>query len=164
MAIAEGLENLGFLFLLQGKHDEAVEVYNRELAIRRELNGENHPSTARTISHLADCFGIMGDYAGSEKHYRQARKIIHSHYPKTHPDAIEVSAGLASALLRTNQPEAEELLFEILEIKEKVYGRENPQYAWTLYNLAFLMNNQKRFDEGRKICRRNSRFAKRFYQ
>ncbi len=152
LAIAEGLENLGFLFLLQGRHDEAVEVYSRELIIRNELNGENHPSTARTMSHLADCFGIMGDYAGSEKHYRQARKIIHGFYPKTHPDAIEVSAGLASALLRTNQQEAEDLLFEILEIKEKVFGRQNPQYAWTLYNLAFLMNNQKRFDEGHKFA------------
>ncbi len=151
-AIAEVLENLGFLFLFQGRHDEAVDTYNRELAIRRELNGENHPSTARTIAHLADCFGIMGDYAGSEKHYRQARKIIHSHYPKTHPNAIEVSAGLASALLRTNQREAEELLFEILEIKEKVFGKENPQYAWTLYNLAFLMNNQNQFDEGQKFA------------
>ena len=151
-AIAEVLENLGFLFLFQGKHSEAVEVYSRELAIRREVNGENHPSTARTIAHLADCFGIMGDYAGSEKHYRQARKIILEFYPKTHPDAIEVSAGLASALLRTNQREAEDLLYEILEIKEKVFGRQNPQYAWTLYNLAFLMNNQKRFDEGERFA------------
>lgn len=152
LLIAEVLENLGFLFLFQGRHEEAVEIYNQELKIRVELNGENHPSTARTINHLADCIGIMGDYFSSEKHYRQAQKIIHQHFPKTHPDAIEVSAGLASALLRTNQREAEELLFEILELKEKVYGRQNPQYAWTLYNLAFLKNNQEKFAEGERFA------------
>lgn len=60
--IAVSLNNLGFLFILQGTHEEAVKIYNRELAIRREINGENHPATARTISHLADCFNVMGDY------------------------------------------------------------------------------------------------------
>jgi hypothetical protein len=88
---------------------------------------------------------------GSEKLNRQARKIIHSYHRKTHANAIEVSAGFAGALLRTNQTEAEELLFEILETKEKVFGRQNPQYARTLCNPAFLMNNRKRFSEGEKF-------------
>ncbi len=152
LLIAEVLENLGFLFLLQGKHVEAIKIFERELSINTDLNGKNHPSSARTISRLADCFSIMSDYEVSAMLYRQAQKIIHAHYPKTHPEAIEVSAGLASTLLRTNQKEAEDLLNEILEIKEKVFGKENSQYAWSQYNLAFLMNSQKRFDEAEKIA------------
>ncbi|MEZ5426641.1 MAG: serine/threonine-protein kinase [Pyrinomonadaceae bacterium] len=152
LKIAEVLGNLGLLLLYQGRHQEAVETYRREKAIRTDLSGPDHPSTARTISRLADCFGIMGDYKGTEKLYRQALKIIRKQYPKTHPDAIESAAGLASALLRTDQKEAEELLFDILRTKESVFGKENPQYAWTLYNLAFLMNNQRRFAEGEKFA------------
>ncbi len=161
-AVAEVLDNLGFLLLFQGKHEEAVAIYNRELAIRNETDGENHPVTAHVIAHLANCVGIMGDYADSEKFYRRARKIILESHPNTHPVAIEVSAGLASTLLRTNQKEAEHLLFEILETKKRVFGRENPQYAWTLYNLAYLMNNQRRFDEAQKFANEILAFRKEF--
>lgn len=152
LLIGEVLDNLGFLFVLQGKHEDAIEIHNRELAIRQELSGRNHPSNARTITHIADCYGIMGDYAKSEKLCRQAVRIIETHYPKTHPDVIEVTAGLANALLRTNQTEAENLLHELLKTREKVFGKESPLYAWTLYNLAFLLNNQQRFDEAQKFA------------
>ncbi|MCW5961682.1 MAG: tetratricopeptide repeat protein [Pyrinomonadaceae bacterium] len=34
-----------------------------------------------------------------------------------------------------------------MKVKQEVYGEESPQYAWSLYNLAFLLNNQLRFNE-----------------
>jgi serine/threonine-protein kinase len=154
LLIAEVLENLGFLSILQGKHEEALKIYYKELAMLNGLKGRNHPATTRTLSRLADCFGIMGNYKGAEKLSRQALKIIETHYPKTHPDVIEVTAGLANTLLRTNQTEAENLLYELLQTREKVFSKESPQYAWTLYNLAFLMNIQQRFDEGQKFAER----------
>lgn len=151
LKIADVLRNLAFLCLLQGKHEVAISIYQNELAIRQELSGKNHPSIAKTIVELTQAFGLIGNHIDSEKLSRQALKIIQTHYPKTHPDVIEVTARLAQTLISTNQAEAEELLYELLETREKVFGNKSPQYAWTFYHLAFLFNNQKRFKESQEV-------------
>ncbi|MEB3278291.1 MAG: CHAT domain-containing tetratricopeptide repeat protein [Lyngbya sp.] len=55
------LNNLGLLYLLQGRYDEAEPLYQRSLAMWEKFYGENHPNVAVSLSNLALLYLSQGD-------------------------------------------------------------------------------------------------------
>ena len=54
--LAVSLNNLGALYSLTGKPNEAAEFLKRSLAIREEQLGPTHPQVATGLNNLADAY------------------------------------------------------------------------------------------------------------
>src|SRR5205807_774037 len=57
---ALGYHNVAFCLDIQGKHREALPLFQRALAIFRKVHGEQHPGTATTWNNLASCLAHLG--------------------------------------------------------------------------------------------------------
>jgi len=67
---AQALHNIGEVYQAQGRYPEALEVYRRALALRKELG--YHSGVGSTLMAIADIQDIQGQYANALALYKQA--------------------------------------------------------------------------------------------
>jgi tetratricopeptide (TPR) repeat protein len=60
-AVALCLNNLGHLYVLQEKYEDAAKVLTRAVEIYQQINGREHPATARALMNLAGTYQQQGD-------------------------------------------------------------------------------------------------------
>jgi len=74
-------------------------------------------------------------------------------FPKIHPDRIQLLEFLSTAAAATNDyHSAEKYLLQILEIKEKLYGKQSPEYALSEVKLAnYYISYMDKIKEAEKI-------------
>ena len=73
--IAGTLNDLGELYLNQGKYQEAEYELQEALAIRQQMLGEEHLDVAQTLYNLASLYRTQGAYVKAEPFYVQALHI-----------------------------------------------------------------------------------------
>ncbi|CAN5266016.1 hypothetical protein BH10ACI1_BH10ACI1_23290 [soil metagenome] len=151
LLVAGILHNLGGLFLLKGKHAEAMEIHREEITIRRAHLGDVHADVAESLKDLAVVLGTVGNLSEAEQLNREALEILRKIYLEEHPDVASAMTTLASAVEHKNPTEAENLFREALSMRRKLLGNEHPDVAWTLYNYAFLLYNKRDFAAAIKL-------------
>jgi len=75
LADADRLNEQVVQLFQQGKYADAIPLAERALAIRRRLQGPNHPAVAISLNNLAALYEVMGAYDKAEPLYRQALEI-----------------------------------------------------------------------------------------
>jgi tetratricopeptide (TPR) repeat protein len=73
--VAEGLMSLGYAVFVQGRHQEALSLYDEALAIQKHLHGEDHLAVARVYSRMADVRIAARDRDASEQLWLKALAI-----------------------------------------------------------------------------------------
>jgi len=93
--VANSLQNIGSLHLEQGKHDEALEMYEEAIAINTRALGVDNEPCARVYYLMARAKHRSGDNAGAVQDAREAVRI----YAKLGIDN-QVSQNCAALLRR----------------------------------------------------------------
>ncbi len=133
---------LGLAYLNVGDAARAVQEYERALALREAVQGDNHPETASCRNQLAIAYRIAG-------RTDQASRLF-----QLNPDSADHAAALAvrgTLLLLEKKPaEAELKLRECLNIRRKTQPDD-----WRTYETESLLGeallNQKRFAEAEPL-------------
>ncbi len=146
---AEGLDNepeleavlagtLGDVYRNLGLYDEAVELLQRSVDLRRALYPEGDPRLAVALNDLGSVLYYMERYAEAEAHLRESLALRRQLGEE--PRAIARGLNnLASALKQQDKlAEAGELYREALAIREELFGDDDPMVASTLYSLGAL--------------------------
>jgi CHAT domain-containing protein/Tfp pilus assembly protein PilF len=118
-------------------------LYQQALAIRKEVLGEKHPSTATSLNNLAGLYESQGNYSAAEPLYQQALAIVKEVLGEKHPDtaaSLNNLAGLYES--QGNYSAAEPLYQQALAIRKEVLGEKHPDTAQSLNNLAVLYFSQ----------------------
>jgi eukaryotic-like serine/threonine-protein kinase len=131
-----------------GHYDTAKALYQRALAMHKQLFGERHPSIAADLLNLANLEQELAYYGEAERLARQALEINRPYYGNEHP----VTASNLTVLGRTLQfqkryDEAVEALKQALAIRERVYGKVHPSVADTVNELGSVAYMRDQFDE-----------------
>jgi len=66
------LENLGLVYEVLGRYQEAEPLYQRVWELRKEISGNNHPSVAGAIEKLAGVYEAQQKYLLAATAYRKA--------------------------------------------------------------------------------------------
>ena len=75
------------IFVLgKGDHAAARPYYERALAIRLEVLGEQHPDTASSLNNMGYLLQAMGDHAAARPYYERALAIRLEVLGEQHPD------------------------------------------------------------------------------
>ena len=99
------LENLGLVYEVLGRYQEAEPLYQRVWELRKEISGNNHPSVAGAIEKLAGVYEAQQKYADAEKLYLQSLEVQQNTLGPHHPELARLLQRRAEALRNLNREE-----------------------------------------------------------
>lgn len=146
--LIEPLTNKGKILLLKGDYTETERVALRANEIAVKTYGEVSTKTAPTQKLLSDLHYMLGDYEKAEAQIRKALISQEKQFSRNH---IETAKSISQlALIKfykgDNTKEVEKLMIESRDIIAAKLGKDNPQYAEILKNVATLYISEKKYD------------------
>jgi len=139
----------------RARYREAEPLYRRALAIREQVLGPEHPTTAMSLYSLAGLCQAQGRFEEAESLYQGALTIYEQVLGPEHPTtamSLYSLAGLCQAQGRYE--EAEPLYQRALTIREQALGSEDRFTAMGLNSLAGLYQAQGRYEEAEPLYQR----------
>jgi CHAT domain-containing protein/tetratricopeptide (TPR) repeat protein len=148
LRLIEPLVNKGRLILAKGDYTEAEKIARRALQIATQVYTDQSTKAAPAQKLLGSIYYTIGDY---DKAQDNVSKALQSQRREFGPEHIEVAKSLSQlALIKfykgDNHKEVEPLLIEARDIIGKRVGKDNPQYAEVLKDVAVLYIHDKRYD------------------
>ncbi len=148
LRLIEPLVNMGQLTLAEGDYTDAEKIALRANAIALNIYGEKSTKTAPTQKLLSDVYYTIGDYDKALTYVQRAMQSQERQFGRNH---IEVAKSMSQlALIKfykgDNRSEVEKLMIESRDIMGARLGKDNPQYAEILKNVAVLYISEKKFD------------------
>jgi len=148
LRLIEPLVNMGQLTLAEGAYTDAEKIAQRVNGLAREVYGEKSTKTAPTQKLLSDIYYTIGDYEKAQDYIQRSLESQQKQFGRDH---IEVAKSLSQLALikfyKGDDPKAvEKILLEARDIMGNKLGKENPQYADILKNVAILNISQQKYD------------------
>jgi serine/threonine protein kinase/tetratricopeptide (TPR) repeat protein len=163
--LAETLTELANAQFYAGHLDVSNSLNLRVVAMDRQLYGERHPNVAEDLINLGAIQTEWGNYATTERYYRQALDIIQGFYGKDHPETASVMTLLGRSLNNQGRfNESADMLREALGIQERVYGQVHPRVASALGELGKVALQQGKLDEAEADFRRQADIYREVYK
>ncbi|HEY9489866.1 MAG TPA: tetratricopeptide repeat protein, partial [Chryseosolibacter sp.] len=148
LRLIEPLIDRGRILLAKGDYTEADRVARRANEIAMRIYGDKSTKTAATQKLLGDINYTLGDYEKAEENLMKATVSQEAQFGRRH---IEVAKSLSQlALIKFHKGDdrnsVEKLMLEGRDIMAEKLGKENPQYAEILKDVAVLYISQGKYD------------------
>lgn len=160
--------------LERGRYQEAETLHYRVLAIHEKTLGQEHPTTATSLSNLGNVLHLQGKFKEAEAVHRRALAIREKVLGAEHPDTATSMNNLANVLQEQGKDEllspsearaqarfnlqayteTESLFRKALAIQERALGPSHPATANTLNNLSTYLDRRGRPQEAEPLQRR----------
>ena len=160
--------------LQRGRYQEAETLHYRVLAIHEKTLGQEHPTTATSLSNLGNVLHLQGKFKDAEGVHRRALAIREKVLGAEHPDTATSMNNLANVLQEQGKDEllspsearaqarfnlqayteTESLFRKALAIQERTLGPNHPATANTLNNLSTYLDRRGRPQEAEPLQRR----------
>jgi CHAT domain-containing protein len=146
--LIDPLVDKGRILLAKGDYTEADRIARRANELAVNIYGEQSTKSAPTQKLLADINFTLGDYEKAGQNITKAIASQERQFGRRH---IEVAKSLSQlALIKfhkgDNKKTVEKLMLEARDIMADKLGKENPQYAEILKNVAVLYISQEKYD------------------
>ncbi len=159
------LHNLAVVHSIQAKWAEARPLIDESLEIRVELFGEDHIELAASYDLLARYHSHLGEFGEAVVAARRALAITEREHGALDKSAITLKHNLAYFLRDNGELEqARVLLEEIVELRVRELGPENPDTLTALSSLAHVWHAMGEHEEaadsyGRILSAREAMFG-----
>ena len=138
---------LGKLYEGQGKYDLAEPLYVECLAMRKEVLGDRHPDTLKSMNGLAVIYYNQGKYDKAEPLFVACLAMYKEVLGNRHPDTLGSMDNLAILYdIQGKYGLAEPLHGECLAMRKEVLGDRHPDTLGSMGDLAGLYLNQGKYD------------------
>ncbi len=145
--LIEPLVNKGKLVLAKGDYTEAEKTAQRANQIAVQVYSEKSTKAAPPQKLLASVYYAIGDFEKAEENVSKALQSQQREFGRTH---IEVAKSLSQlALIKfykgDSHKEVEPIMTEALQTIGDRVGKDNPQYAEVLKDIAVLYISDKNY-------------------
>jgi tetratricopeptide (TPR) repeat protein len=149
-AVASSLENLGRLFLAQGRTAQAEPLLKRSYEISLSTLGPDRRETQLRLDSLAQSFAAGGHYSEAEALYK--RVLDTTGKGKANQTAIaDIACNLAAMLVKQGRySEALPYYARALKIQEGANGPQHASLASLLDSYAYALGKANRGAEAKK--------------
>ncbi len=137
---ASSLDWLAQVYDSQGRYGQAEPLYEKALALRRKLLGEDHPDVAHSLNNLAFLYDSQGRYEQAEPLYVQALALRRKLLGEDHPDVAYSLNNLAFLYDSQGRYEqAEPLYVQAIAILRDRLGPDHPNTKTGINNFLQLI-------------------------
>ncbi|KAH9329598.1 hypothetical protein KI387_001706, partial [Taxus chinensis] len=113
------------LLYVLGREEESQQLWEKNLLIKEEALGNDHPSLALHLQNLATSYAQSGKFEKSEHLLRRGLRILSSNLVRDAPETSVPMVSLATNLYRQGRnKEAEGLALDALRIREAVFEKD----------------------------------------
>lgn len=145
--VARLLYQAGAFLHFHGFYPQSQSFHQQALAIREQVFGSNHRTTADSLNELAVLSRVLGNYKQAEGFHRQALAIREKVLGLEHPTTTLSLNNLGVLYLALGKYEqAEPLLQQALSIREQLLGSEHLDTLTSFINLAKLYLEQRKYE------------------
>ncbi len=145
---------IGNVYLTLGLYDEAEDLTQRALHIRRSIGPPNDTSAAALLDQIGVVRRLKGDYAGAERYAAEALAIYRESLGPRSAGATNSLNNLAEALRMQNRYDAAEAYYrDALAIRREQFGDEHVEVADNMNNLALLLHARGRLEDAEMMHR-----------
>ncbi|MBL7824963.1 MAG: CHAT domain-containing protein [Saprospiraceae bacterium] len=146
-------DNLGIVNYYLGNFEEAEKYYLEAKNLGEKVYGKNHPNYCGSMVNLAILYKGKGLFSQAESLYLEAIHIFEFDFKdQTHPYYFSCLFGLANLYSQLGSYEkAEPMHLKVLSFREKLFGKENSDYAKSLSNLGVLYFEMGNFEKAENL-------------
>jgi len=153
--VEQSLSTLSHALSRLGKHEEAIALGQRLVAIRTKQYGADDPATGLALHNNAQFLILQGDLAAAEKIELRALAIFQKKLGAEHFNTAVALHNMGAIYLKQEKfKDAEKYLRQALTAKEKALKPGNLSIAHTLDNLAIALDGQGRQIEAERARKR----------
>ncbi|KAJ3469775.1 hypothetical protein MRS44_003840 [Fusarium solani] len=146
------LERVSRFLYDRGRWREKEPVDSRAWDLRRDMLGEKHPDTIRSMANLAATYHEQGRYDEAERLKDKALDLRRDMLGEKHPDTIRSMADLAATYHEQGRyDEDEEISVKVLELRREMLGEKHPDTIRSMASLAATYHAQGRYDEAERL-------------
>jgi non-specific serine/threonine protein kinase/serine/threonine-protein kinase len=139
---------LGMSYYFLGEPAPAIQQFERALALRRQLLGQDHADTLRSLSNLASAYRQAGRLAEALPLYKEGLERDKAQLGPDHPETLDNMSNLALAYKDAGRwTEALPLLEQVLKKRQAQTGPDDPATLRSMDNLAGAYLVADRLDE-----------------
>ena len=159
---ASALQDIGQGYFFLSNMSAAEGLFNRALAIRKKVFGENHRAVANNLNDLALVYSAQRKFAEAENCFKQSLAIEE----KLGGDKRKMTAKLNNLArlywFQSRYDEAEAMIKQVLEIDEEAKGN-HPDVATALSVLAAIYRSQRKYAEATRAHERELAIMEQVY-
>ncbi|CAG8115642.1 unnamed protein product [Penicillium nalgiovense] len=149
------VNNLGVLYVAQGKLDQAEQMYQWALAGREKALGADHTSTFNTINNLGILYVAQGKLDQAEQMYQRALAGREKALGVDHTSTFNTVNNLGNLYRSQGKlDQAEQVYQRALSGREKVLGADHMSTLNTVNNLGVLYVAQGKLDQAEQMYQR----------
>ncbi len=150
------LDNLAYLYHVDGRYSKAISLYLRSLDIYENILGMDHPVLFTILSDIGYLYYSQDKYEQAENFYKRALDIYEDTKYVEKPKVANTLYYLGK-LYRTlgNYSRATHLYKQSLDILEKELGPKHTAVAYRLNNLARLYHDQVQYSKAEPLFKRS---------
>ncbi len=128
---------LGIFYSELGKYNNAIDYYNKALAINVKIFGKEHPDTAGTLNNLGNAWHSLSEHHKAIDYYNKALAIDIKTLGEEHPNAASSLNNLGNVWhLLGEHKKAMDYYNKAEKINIKFLGANHPNIAITFNNLG----------------------------
>lgn len=162
--ITFALSNLAFCYMMQGKYNEAENLFKESISILEINYGHQHPDLATITNNLATLYFVKHEYVEAINLYLIAFNIWKNIYGTEHLDIALSLSNLGRAyLMNEDYLNAKYYLQKALELQNKLLGDKHPELIINLTNLALADKKMGEIEEGKSILGKALEISKEVY-
>ena len=135
-----------------GEYNQAKELHEKALIIRKKIFGEDHADVATSYNNLALVHKCLGEYNQAKELYEKALIIYKKIFGEDHAYVATSYNNLASvynSLGEYNQ--AKELHQKALMFSKKIFGEDHAYVATSYNNLASVYNSLGEYNQAKEL-------------
>ncbi|KAJ5242016.1 uncharacterized protein N7469_000343 [Penicillium citrinum] len=136
--VIDSTSMLARAYWLDGRWEEAEQLFVQVMETRKTKLGEDHPDTLTSMHSLASTYRKQGRGEEAEQHFVQVIKSRKTKLGDDHPDTLMSMHKLASTYRKHGRrEEAEQLFMQVIETRKRKLGEDHPETLSSMTNLAF---------------------------
>ena len=135
--VAIGYTSVADIHWMRGTYDDAIEMYERALAVQTQILPHAHPINIRVYRDLGECHATAGNLDQAMDNYTTAHDIAVQIFGEQSADAANTSFLIGEIIYRKGEPEeARKIMQTALDQMRQVYGELNGQVEIILNKLV----------------------------
>ncbi|KAJ6000894.1 hypothetical protein N7481_001303 [Penicillium waksmanii] len=150
--VIDSTSMLATAYWLDGRWEEAEQLFVQVMETSKTKLGEDHPSTLKSMANLASTYGNQGRWEEAEQLFVQVMKTRKTKLGEDHLDTLSSMANLASTYRDQGRwEEAEHVDVQVMETRKVKLGEDHLDTLTSMHNLASTYGNQGRWEEAEQL-------------